>query len=62
MSLGSSLRMHSLVQGPAESRCYHEADKRNIGFKFFNKLLLCSSYVCLHCSMLCTKKHMRMHC
>ena len=62
MSPGSSLRMHYLVQGPADSRCYYKADKRNIGFKFFNKLLLHSSYVCVHCSMLCIKKNMRRHC
>ena len=62
MSLGSSLRVHFLVQGPVDSRYYHETDKRNTGFKFLNMLLLYSSYVYLHCSLLCMKKHMRMHC
>jgi hypothetical protein len=59
VSLGSSLRMHSLVQGPADSRCYHEADKRNIGFLNFSISFCFTHHMCVYTVQCCVQRSTR---
>jgi hypothetical protein len=56
VSLGSSLKMHSLVQGPADSRCYYEADERNTGFFNFSVSFYFTYHMCVYTVQCCVQK------